>query len=87
MKKTSVYAKRKARVFVVYNSLFLNFMCRKKKERRVKEIFFRIHIDIKTSKPTKPANNGILLYSLSSLPTLWDRYVSYPHTRKTDSKG
>lgn len=41
----------------------------------------------KTSKPTKPANNGILLYSLSSLPTLWDRYVSYPHTRKTDSKG
>lgn len=53
--KTSVYAKGKARVFMVYNS-HIDVLCVEKNQRR--EFFFRIHIDIKTSKPTKPANNG-----------------------------
>lgn len=86
MNKTSGYAKEKLE-YLWSTIHFFKILCVEKNERREKEIFFRIHIDIKTSKPTKPANNGILLYSLSSLPTLWDRYVSYPHTRKTDSKG
>lgn len=55
MNKTSVCAKRKARVFVVYNShIFIICVGKKRKGN----LFFRIHIDIKTSKPTKPANNG-----------------------------
>lgn len=56
MNKTSVYAKRKARVFVVYNSH--NFLLYVWGKKRKGNILFRIHIDIKTSKPTKPANNG-----------------------------
>lgn len=68
---------QKARVFVVYFLYLLKYFFkilyekRKKGSEKKNQYILRMHINIKMSKPTKPAKYGILLYSLNMLQLVY----------------